>query len=236
VTARRRLADQARGSWSRAYDRWDKAYRANKRAGFLAAVRNETPIMSRQADAVYQAAISVDDPGCAPSTSSSRTGISVKRRPSNCSTLTSSAPTTLTLRVRCGGSTGSAPGDRRSLRIFRTTSSVGSAPTRSGTSTPADSRTAASQTAPHLPHQAAASGLHRSSAEVYPSQSRSASLLEHRRSASGQREAAEAKRSTESPCTRAEPRVLHLVPRASRYVMSCHARGSGNAAGGGGAA
>src|SRR5205823_5940298 len=51
------------GSWSRAYDRWDKAYRANKRAGFLAAVRNQTPIMSRQANAVYRSAISVDDPG-----------------------------------------------------------------------------------------------------------------------------------------------------------------------------
>ena len=35
----------------------------DKRAGFLAAVRNQTPIMSRQADAVYPAAISVDDPG-----------------------------------------------------------------------------------------------------------------------------------------------------------------------------
>ena len=50
-------------SWSRAYDRWDNAYRANHRAAFLTAAASQTPIMKGEADAAYQAAVSVDDQG-----------------------------------------------------------------------------------------------------------------------------------------------------------------------------
>lgn len=49
--------------WQHAYDRWDKAYRSGQAAAFRIAEQHEIPVMSREADAMYRAAVSIDDFG-----------------------------------------------------------------------------------------------------------------------------------------------------------------------------